>query len=88
VAWPLQQVLRLLSFGIRKKAKKNGVDYTFVFMRADGAQLREITSLVESGAIRPVVDKVFPFQDTYQALAYADGGRAKGKVVVQMMSRS
>ena len=88
LAWPLQQVLRLLSFGIRKKAKKNGADYTFVFMRADGAQLREITSLVESGAIRPVVDKVFPFQDTYQALAYADGGRAKGKVVVQMMSRS
>ncbi|MDM0118962.1 NADP-dependent oxidoreductase [Variovorax arabinosiphilus] len=85
LAWPLQQVLRLLSFGIRKKAKKSGVDYTFVFMRADGARLREITSLVESGAIRPVVDKVFPFQDTYQALAYADGGRAKGKVVVQMM---
>lgn len=85
LAWPLQQVLRLLSFGIRKKAKKKGVDYTFVFMRADGAQLREITSLIESGAIRPVVDKVFPFQDTYQALAYADGGRAKGKVVVQMM---
>lgn len=85
LAWPLQQVLRLLSFGIRKKARKNGVDYTFVFMRADGSQLREITSLIESGAIRPAVDKVFPFQDTHQALAYADGGRAKGKVVVQMM---
>lgn len=85
LAWPLQQVLRLLSFGIRKKAKKNGGEYTFVFMRADGAQLREITTLIESGAIRPVVDKVFPFQDTHKALAYVDGGRAKGKVVVQMM---
>ncbi|MGJ7486959.1 NADP-dependent oxidoreductase [Variovorax sp. LT2P21] len=85
LAWPLQQVLRLLSFGIRKKARKNGGEYTFVFMRADGAQLREITSLIEAGAIRPVVDKVFPFEDTHQALAYADSGRAKGKVVVQMM---
>ena len=85
LAWPLQQVLRLLSFGIRNKAKKIGGQYTFVFMRADGAQLREITSLIESGAIRPVVDKVFPFQDTHKALAYVDGGRAKGKVVVQMM---
>lgn len=84
LAWPLRQVLRLLSFGIKKKAKKNGVDYTFVFMRADGAQLREIASLIESGAIRPVVDKVFPFQDTHEALAYVDSGRAKGKVVVQM----
>ena len=85
LAWPLQQVLRLLSFGIRKKAKKIGGEYTFVFMRADGAQLREITALVESGAIRPVVDKVFPFQDTHKALAYVDSGRAKGKVVVQMI---
>ena len=85
LAWPLQQVLRLLSFGIRKKARKNGCEYTFVFMRADGAQLREITSLVESGAIRPVVDKVFPFQDTHKALAYVDSGRVKGKVVVQLV---
>jgi NADPH:quinone reductase-like Zn-dependent oxidoreductase len=84
LAWPLQQVLRLLSFGIRHKAKKNGCEYTFVFMRADGAQLREITSLIEAGAIRPVVDKVFPFQDTHKALDYVDSGRAKGKVVVQV----
>jgi NADPH:quinone reductase-like Zn-dependent oxidoreductase len=85
LAWPFRQVLRLLSFGIRNKAKKNGGQYTFVFMRADGAQLREITSLIESGAIRLVVDKVFPFQDTHKALAYVDSGRAKGKVVVQVL---
>ena len=54
-------------------------------MRADGAQLRQITSLVESGAIRPVVDKVFAFDDTDAALAYVDSGRAKGKVVVQVL---
>lgn len=85
MAWPLQQVMRMLSFGIRKKAKKNGGEYTFVFMRADGAQLREITSLIESGAIQPVVDKVFAFQDTQKALAYVDSGRAKGKVVLQVV---
>lgn len=85
LAWPLRQVLSLLSVGIRKKAKKNGGEYTFVLMRADGAQLREITSLVESGAIRPVVDRVFPFQETHRALAYVDGGHAKGKVVVEMI---
>ncbi|MGJ7602713.1 NADP-dependent oxidoreductase [Variovorax sp. LT1R20] len=85
LAWPLQQVLRLLSFGIRRKAKKNGSKYTFVFMRADGTQLREITSLVESGAIQPVVDKVFAFEDTQKALVYVDSGRAKGKIVVQVV---
>ncbi|WP_369976275.1 NADP-dependent oxidoreductase [Xanthomonas bundabergensis] len=85
LAWPLKQVLRLLSFGIRRKARKNGVAYTFVFMRADGKQLGEITSLVEAGAIRPVMDRVFPFAQTGEALAYVDGGRAKGKVVVQVI---
>ncbi|HZX15829.1 MAG TPA: NADP-dependent oxidoreductase [Pseudomonas sp.] len=85
LAWPLKQVLRLLSFGIRQKAKQSNVEYTFVFMRADGVQLREITSLIESGAIRPVVDKIFPFADTHKALAYVDSGRAKGKVVVQVI---
>ena len=85
LAWPLRQVLRLLSFGIRRKAKQRGSSYSFVFMRADGAQLREITSLVESGAIRPVVDRAFPLQDTSKALAYVDSGRAKGKVVVQVV---
>ncbi|KRB07029.1 NADP-dependent oxidoreductase [Lysobacter sp. Root690] len=84
LAWPLKLVLRLLSRGIRTKAKQKNVEYTFVFMRADGAQLGEITRLVESGVIHPVVDRVFPFKDTHEALAYADGGRAKGKVLVQI----
>ncbi len=85
LAWPLKQVLRLLSLGIRRKAEKAGNQYTFVFMRADGAQLHEITSLVEAGIIRPVVDKTFYFDDTREALACVAGGRTKGKVVVQII---
>lgn len=84
VAWPLKQVMRLLSRGIRSKAKQKGVTYTFVFMRADGAQLSTIASLVESGAIVPVIDRVFPFEETQGALAYVESGRAKGKVVVEL----
>ncbi|MFY0477205.1 NADP-dependent oxidoreductase [Achromobacter marplatensis] len=85
LAWPLKLVLRLLSRGIRRKAAQKRVEYRFVFMQADGAQLREITSLVESGAITPVIDRVFPFNDTQHALAYAEAGHAKGKVVVKML---
>jgi len=58
LAWPLKQVIRLLSRGIRSKARQQGMTYTFLFMRANGRQLSEITSLVESGAIRPVIDRV------------------------------
>ena len=77
--------MRLLSYRIRSKAQRKGVEYAFVFMRANGAQLAEITALLESGAIRPVVDKVFVLEDTSQALAYSESGRAKGKVVVRVL---
>lgn len=84
LAWPLKQVMRLLSLGIRRKARHKKMTYSFLFMRADGAQLSTITSLVESGAIAPVIDRVFPFQDAQGALAYVESGRAKGKVVVEL----
>lgn len=80
----LRGVLWLLSAGARRQARSRGVDYHFLFMRADGSQLREITRLVDAGAIRPVIDKVYPFASTNEALAHVEGGRAKGKVVVSM----
>ena len=61
-----------------------GVSYSFLFMRASGEHLSEITSLINSGAIRPVVDRVFPFESTSEALAYVETGRAKGKVVIKV----
>lgn len=77
-------VMRLLSSGIRRRARGRGIDYSFLFMKADGGQLREITRLIEAGAIRPVVDKVFAFESTNEALAYAEAGHAKGKVVIKI----
>lgn len=82
-SWIIKTVLSLISFGIRKKAKKLAIDYSFLFMRADGKQLSEITSLIEAGVIIPVLDKVFPFEQTNDALAYVESGHAKGKVVVK-----
>ena len=77
-------VMRLLSSGVRRRARGRGIDYSFLFMRANGGQLREITRLIEAGAIRPVVDKVFAFESTNEALAYAEAGHAKGKVVIKI----
>ncbi|MER8386325.1 NADP-dependent oxidoreductase [Mesorhizobium sp. M1428] len=80
----LRLVLRLLSRGIRAKAKRRGVQFSFLFMWAQGDQLSKITALIEAGAIRPVVDRVFPFEATNDALAYVETGRAKGKVVIKV----
>lgn len=82
--WFLQQVMRVLSFGIRKIARRQRVTYSFVLMRANGEQLSQITSLIESAIIRPVIDRIFPFEATKEALSYLDTGRARGKVVVKL----
>jgi len=80
----LKIVLRVLSAGIRKKAKRLGINYSFLFMRAQSEQLSQIKKLIESGVIKPVLDKVFPFEQTNEALFYLETGRAKGKVVVKL----
>jgi len=77
-------VMRLLSSGVRRKAQGRGIGYSFLFMKANGSQLREITRLIEAGAIHPAIDRVFPFESTNEALAYVEAGRAKGKVIVRL----
>jgi NADPH:quinone reductase-like Zn-dependent oxidoreductase len=80
----LKLVFTVLSRSIRKKVGKLSARYSFLFMHADGQQLAEITKLIEAGIIKPVVDKVFPFEKTGEALAYVETGRAKGKVVIRV----
>ena len=82
--WFVKQVMRLLSSGVRKKAKQLKVNFSFLFMKANGGQLSEITSLIDAGVIRPVVDRIYPFEETNEAVAYVQKGRAKGKVVIKV----
>lgn len=74
----------LLSSGVRKGAARRGLRYSFPFLRASGCQLRKIASLLDAGAIRPVVDRVFPFESTDGAMFYVEKGRPEGKVVVTL----
>ncbi|SFH61372.1 NADPH:quinone reductase [Collimonas sp. OK307] len=79
-------VFGLLSSKIIRLAKKHDASYSFLFMRPDGRQLAKIGELLDASHIRPVIDKVFPFVQVKEGLAYLETGRAKGKVVVQMVS--
>lgn len=77
-------VFGLMSRKIMRLAKKRDVTYSFLFARPDGDRLAEIGELLKAQRIKPVIDKVFPFEQANDALAYLAQGRAKGKVVVQM----
>ncbi len=78
-------VFGLLSRKIIRLAKRKEASYSFLFVRPDGAQLVKLAALVEAAHIRPVVDRVFPFTQAKEGLAYLENGRAKGKVVVQIV---
>jgi NADPH:quinone reductase-like Zn-dependent oxidoreductase len=78
-------VFGLISGEIIRQANKRGAEYSFLFVHPDGRQLAEIGELLDAGRIRQVIDKVFPFDQSKEALAYLEKGRAKGKVVVQMV---
>lgn len=80
----LRFVFGLMSRKIMRLARQRDVSYSFLFVRPDGSQLAAISKLLETGQIKPVIDKVFPFHEAANALAYLAQGRSKGKVVVKM----
>ena len=84
----LNKVVRLLlslkAKKITKAASKMGAMYRFLLMSPNGAQLKELSKLYESGSIKPVIDKTYNFDDSIQALDYLSKGRARGKVIVKI----
>jgi alcohol dehydrogenase len=61
-----------------------GASYCWFFTEPSGEQLREIADLVDSGAIKPVIDREYPFEQLPDALSYLEKGRARGKVVLKV----
>lgn len=84
LSWFLKMAIYFLSYKVSRLAKKRHVDYAFLFMNANGQQLADISTLIEAGKIVPVIDKVFAFEQTNDALNYVMSGRAKGKVVIKV----
>lgn len=78
----LRSIFSLMSRKIIRHSKKRSLTYSFLLVRPDGKQLAQISKLMEAEHIIPVIDKVFPFAETKDALDYLAGGHAKGKVVV------
>lgn len=81
----MKWVFGLISSKIIRLAKKRNIQYAFMFVHPDGQQLSKIAKLIDDGHIKPVIDQVFSFDQTLDALAYLEAGRAKGKVVVRLI---
>jgi alcohol dehydrogenase len=82
--WLIRLAVWLMGRKVYAAAERAGAEYCWFFTESSGDQLREITSLVDSGAIKPVIDREFGFEQLPEALSYLEAGRARGKVVLKV----
>jgi len=75
----------LASLTTRLRAARHGLTYRFLFMHASGADLAHLASLIDTKKLEVVIDRIFPFAEAKEAMAYLEAGRAKGKVVLAMI---
>ncbi|MFD2307791.1 NADP-dependent oxidoreductase [Enterococcus termitis] len=67
-----------------KKAKEKNVEYQFIFVRADGKQLEQVSKIIEKNNIVPAIDpSEFRLEDINQALELVAKGHPQGKVVIK-----
>jgi alcohol dehydrogenase len=77
-------LFRIATLKITKLEKQYNAKYTYLFMKPSGEQLSIITDLIESEKIKPVIDRIFPFEDAQKAMEYCESGRAKGKIILKI----
>jgi NADPH:quinone reductase-like Zn-dependent oxidoreductase len=78
----LAPVFWWLSRKPRAAAKQRRVRYRYWFMREDGAQLAQLLAMLENGALQVWIDQRFPLAQADQALAFAEAGKVRGKVLI------
>lgn len=69
---------------LSKLISEKSAIYKLTWMQPNGEQLSAITALVENGNMKPIVDKVYSFENSIEAYLYLASGRAKGKIVISL----
>jgi alcohol dehydrogenase len=82
--WLVRAVVWLMSRKVYAASAERGATYCWFFTEPSGDQLREIAGLVDRGAIKPMIDREFSFEQLPAALSYLETGRARGKVVLKV----
>jgi NADPH:quinone reductase-like Zn-dependent oxidoreductase len=49
-----------------------------------GGDLEKITTLIEAGKIRPIVEKIYPLEEIAEAQRVSEAGHVRGKIVVKI----
>jgi NADPH:quinone reductase-like Zn-dependent oxidoreductase len=81
---PLVWILGFMNRKVDRLARERHVRFEYLFMHASGEQLGRLGALVDQGAIKPVLDRVFPLKSAAEAISYVESGHAVGKVVIRV----
>jgi len=65
-------------------ASKYGVRCEYVSLGPSAPILNELRELIDKGKVKPVVDKVYKFEEVKQAQIYSQSGKARGKIVLKV----
>jgi len=84
VGWFKTMLFGLASFKLTRLEKKYNVNYHFLFMKPSGAQLEILRDYIEAGKLEPIIDRVFSFEQTQEAIEYSESGHAKGKIIIKI----
>jgi NADPH:quinone reductase-like Zn-dependent oxidoreductase len=55
--------------------------------KPSSSDLELLTELIEAGHITPVIDRMYPLEESADAIRYLETGRARGKVVISVSTR-
>jgi NADPH:quinone reductase-like Zn-dependent oxidoreductase len=69
---------------LSKLIEKKSATYKLTWMQPDGKQLKAISTMVEDGDIKPIVDLIYAFEEGIDAYEYLATGRAQGKVIISL----
>ncbi len=69
--------LRIMGSVLRARPLEEKIAVTQAF-------IRHVNPLLETGAVRPIVDRVFPLEEVAAAQSYMESNQSFGKVVLQM----
>lgn len=76
---PMGRVLRGVIAG-----KRAGRAVLLLTAKWNAEDLAVLADLVETGAIRPVIERTYPLASTAEAVRHVESGRARGKVVISV----
>jgi NADPH:quinone reductase-like Zn-dependent oxidoreductase len=68
----------------QEQAAAHGVRGLFFIVEPNREQLVQIGDLIDAGAIRPVIDTVFPLSEARPAYEQGLGGHTRGKIVLKV----